>query len=225
MQKINSSRGIKLAMLGAALTMSAAAYAADGDGPRRGHDRSGHHAAHHHGHHGFHKAHPHAFHHHGKAMHGSRHADLRRAGLIVPGYGVVSRDFVQGMGLNENQQKLLEEARKAAQDLRNNRKDRIKEARKGQLERFASVDPEQALKQADERREKMLAERRQIDEKWIAVWKSLDDSQQARVADNLKQRAEKAQKRAEKFQERRQSREAAKAERAGSKAQPAHASS
>jgi len=224
MQKTTSSQSIKLAILGAALAASGAAFAADASGPQRFHERAGHHAAHH-GHHGAHKAHPHAFQHHGKGMHGDRHAQLRRAGLVVPGYGIVSRDFVDGMGLNDDQRKLLEEARKAAKDLREGAKDYIKEARKGGLERFASVDPEQALKQADERREKMRAERRKVDEKWVAVWKSLDAEQQARVTDNLKQRAEKAQKRAEKFQERKQSREAAKAERASAKAQPAQASS
>jgi len=215
MKKTIASAGIKLAILGTALAASGAAFAADPGGSQRQADRPGHHACHsgHHGFHGFQQGHPHLFHQRGKAMHG--HAHMRRAGLIVPGYGVVSRDFVEGMGLNESQLKLLEDARKASTDLRENHRDRMKAQRGERRERLGSaIDPEQALKQADERREQMRAERRQLDEKWVAVWKSLDSAQQARVAEHLKQRAEKAQaradKRAEKFQEHRQQREAAK---------------
>lgn len=218
MNKTISSQGIKLAVLGAALAMSGAAFA---DAPSRSHDRGGHphHGFHHHhGHHGFHKMH--GFEHGGKGMRGQRHGHMRRAGLIVPGYGVVSRDFVDGMGLNEDQLKLIEDARKAAKDLRENRKERVKEAREARSNLFKadSFDPAQALKQADEQRAKWQAERRQIDEKWIAVWGSLDAGQQARVVVYLKDRAEKAQKRAEALEERKQQREAARAERASGKA-------
>jgi len=219
MKKTISAQGIKLAILGAALAASGAAYAADPGSPQRVHDRAGHHAFHHHhGHPGFHKVH--GFHHGAKGMQGQRHGHMHRAGLVVPGYGVVSRDFVDGMALSDEQRKLIDEARKAGKDLRENRKERVKADREARRDRFKAdtLDPEQALKQAEERRSQLLAERRQIDEKWVAVWKSFDADQQARVADHLKQRAEKAQKRAEKFEERRKQRESAKAERAGAPA-------
>ncbi len=214
MNKTHTSQGIKLAVLGAALAMSGAVFA---DTPSRSHDRGGHHHGfhqHHHGHAACHQMH--GFGHGGKGMHGHRHGQMHRAGLIVPGYGVVSGDFVDGMGLNEDQLKLIEDARNAAKELRENRKERMKEAREARNDLFKadSFDPAQALKQADEQRAKWQAERRQIDEKWIAVWNALDAGQQARVAEHLKNRAEKAQKRAEAIQERKQQRESARAERA-----------
>jgi len=205
MKKTSSAHGIKLVILAAALAASGAAFASDAGPAARFHDRAGHHAFHHHhGHHGFHK--PHGFHHGAKGMHGQRHGQMHRAGLVVPGYGVVSQDFVDGMGLNDDQLKQVEEARKAARELRENRKERLKAAREARHERFQadSFDPVQALKQADERREQWQTERRRIDEKWIAVWNSLDANQQARVASHLKNRAEKAQKRAERRAEQRQ---------------------
>jgi hypothetical protein len=226
MKKTISSQGFKLAILGAALAVSGAALAVE-NAPQRAHERGSHHSAQHHGHHahgGFHHAHAHGFH-HGKDMRG--HARMARIGMIVPGYGFISRDFVDGMGLKEEQLKLIEDARKAGKDLRETRKERFKTERAARAERFdaKTLDPEQALKQADERRAKAAAERRQVEEKWIAVWKSLDANQQARVADHLKDRAEKAQKRAEKMQARKQQREAAKAEQREERAEPAPMSS
>lgn len=218
MKKSISAQGISLALLGAALAASGVAHAAGPDASERSHHRAGHHSFHHQGHHGFHKGH--GFHHGGKGMHHGQRHQMHRAGLIVPGYGVVSRDFVDGMGLNQDQLKLIEAARQAGKDLRENRREAIKAERTARLDLFKAdtVDPEQALKQAEERRAKAQAERRAIDEKWIAVWKSFDADQQARVAGHLKDRAEKAQKRAEKFEERRKQRESAKAERSESRA-------
>lgn len=215
MKKALFSTGFKLAILGAALSASAVAFAAPGAAAQPHAGRMGHHACHH-GHHDVHSGHPHAFMQHGKGMYKARHAEMRRVGLVVPGYGVVSRDFVDGMGLTDDQLKLIDDARKAAADLRKQHKERMVASRGDRLERFKnSIDPEQALKQAEERRAQRQAERGQIDAKWLAVWKSLDSAQQARVADHLKQRAEKAQQRAEKraarLEERRQKREEAKA--------------
>lgn len=157
-----------------------------------------------------------------KGEFGAHHRHMKQAGLVIPGYGVVSQDFVDGMGLNADQLKRVEDARSAGEAFRKNLREQFGKGRSAALERFASgsVDPETALKQADERRAAIQAERRKVDKKWIAVWKSLDANQQARVADHLKQRAEKAQKRAqerkeraEKRQERREQREDAKAGR------------
>lgn len=216
MQKKLSSRGIKLAILGAALAVSGAALAVESAGPQRFHDRAGHHAVHYAGH-GAHQGHD--ARHHGKRMHHHGHAHMQRAGLVVPGYGLVSRDFVDGMGLNQDQLKLIEDARKAAKDQRENRRELMKGERGAQLERYknGTLDPEQALKNRAEQRQKAQAERDAVDQKWVAVWKSLDAGQQERVATHLKQRAEKAAERAKKFEERKQQREAARAERADGK--------
>jgi len=141
---------------------------------------------------------------------------MQRAGLIVPGYGVVSRDFVDGMGLNEEQQKLLDEARTAAKELRENRREHTKAQREARFNLFKAdtLNPQQALKQREEYRDKLHAERREVEQKWLAVWNSLDAGQQARVADHLKQRAEKAQERIKRMEEHKAQRDAAKSERA-----------
>lgn len=211
MKKIISAQGIKLALLGAALVTSGAAFAADTNSTPRFHDR-GHHTFQHHGHHSHFKAH--GFYHAGKGMHHQRHAH-QRAGLIVPGYGVVSRDFVDGMGLNESQLKLIEEAREAARDLRDSRKERVKQAREARAELFKtdSLNPEQALKQSQERRAQWQSERAKIDEKWLAAWNALDAQQQQRIGAHLKDKAEKAQQRAERRAERKQQRQAQRGQR------------
>lgn len=217
MKKI-SSHGFKLAVIGAALAVSGAVVAADGISSKRTADRAGH--AHHagclQGHagsHSFHKSGHHGGFHHGMSKHG-RHAHMERAGLIVPGYGVVSRDFVDGMGLNDKQLALVEDARKAAKDFREGQRARMREGREGKLDRFSSaLDPEQALKQRAEKRAAFQQERDKIDQKWVAVWQSLDSTQQARIGEHLKQRAEKAQKRIEARKERREQREQARAQR------------
>lgn len=217
MNKNRSSRGFKLAIVAAALAASATVFAGDA-GPQRsfhGHPASQGEACPGHFHENAHRGH--------RGMqggHGHHHARMQDAGLIVPGYGVVSRDFVDGMGLNPDQLKRVEDARKAAKAWRDGVRERIKAERGARSERFSAgtaLDPEQALKQADERRAKAQAERRQVDEKWVAVWKSLDASQQARIAEHLKQRAEKAQTRAEQRAEARKPNDAAKVERGSGK--------
>jgi len=213
--KNNHHSAHKLAAIVAALAFSGAALAAaPGDAPRP--ERAGSHACHphgmSHGHggrhdygHGFHKGQ------HGKTQHREMHE--RQVGLIVPGYGVVSRDFVDGMGLDEAQQKLVQEAKDAARALRKEVREAVKKLRDSDVERFASLDLEKAIKDADERRRAANEARRKLDEKWLAVWNSLKPEQQARVADHLKQRAEAAAKRAQKFEERRKNRQENRAER------------
>lgn len=206
MKKTHPANGIKLGLLAAALAVSGAAFAADTNVSQHSHDRGQH--TFQHGHYGHSDAHD--YHSGGKGMHQQRH--MQRAGLVVPGYGVVSRDFVDGMGLNQEQLKLIEEARQAARDLREARKDRIKEARQARADRLEvdTLNPEQALKQADEMRAQRQAERRQVDEKWMVVWNSLDTDQQARVGAHLKDKAERAQKRAKQREEQRNQRENAR---------------
>ena len=210
MKKTFSTNGFKLAILGAALAISGAAVAGKGGPDVRSHDRAGHHACHHLSHQGGHHHGNHA----GKRMGHGHHAHWRHAGMVIPGYGSVSQDFVDGMGLNDEQLKLIEDARQAAKDFREKRKEQFKDLRQNRAERFSgTIDPQQALKQADEKHEKARVERREIQEKWIGVWNSLDAQQQERITAHLKQRAEKAQKRAERLKERKQQREEARESR------------
>lgn len=132
--------------------------------------------------------------HHKHMKHG--HAD---AGLWVPGYGPVSKRFVDTLGLTEQQNKAVEEARATQKQLRTERGDGMKAAFQEKREQVkqGKIDPREALKQADAKHEKMRAERRQIDEKWLAVWEALDKSQQDKVVAHMNERAEKLAKRME----------------------------
>lgn len=224
MKKILSSRGLKVALIGAAIAATGAAVAGEPGHQRFHQERGGHQACAPHGGPGFHHGHLPGAHYGVNRDHGVHDRHMKQAGLVIPGYGIVSQDFVDGMGLNADQLKLVEEARSAGEALRKNLREQFSGGKKNIAERFASgsIDPEKALKQADERRARIQAERSKVDEKWIAVWKSLDASQQARVTEHLKQRAERVQKRAEerkeraeKRQERREQRDGAKAPRQG----------
>lgn len=194
MKKIVSSRGFKLAALGAALAVSGAAIAVEAGAPQRTQEGAYRvvQDAGQYGHHRFHHAGPHASSQHGKGMYRHGHSRMDRAGLVVPGYGAVSQDFIDGMGLDETQLKRIEEARQAAKDLREKRREHMKAMRDAKVDRFkdGAFDPEQALKERIEQRENAVAERTEVDRKWLAAWQSLDAGQQARVADHLKQRAE-----------------------------------
>lgn len=224
MKEKTSSKGFKLALVATALAVSGAVFAAQSEAPQRFHDR-GHHGAHHYGHHGDHghfgnKGH-HGF---GHGSHDGRNGtyghrgDARAAGLIVPGYGVVSQDFIDGMGLSADQLKRVQEARDASEALRERHHANRKDMREARKERYNSpFNPEQAMKQADERREKRMAEHREVEEKWLAVWKSLEPGQQEKIATHMKDRAEKAEQRAQQREERRAKREANRSEAPSSK--------
>ncbi|WP_442597821.1 hypothetical protein ACSBPU_10245 [Parapusillimonas sp. JC17] len=138
-------------------------------------------------------------HHHKHMKHG--HAD---AGLWVPGYGPVSKRFVDTLSLTEQQSKVLDDARSAQKQLRADRGDGMKAAFKEKREQVkqGKIDPRAALKQADAKHEQLRAERRQIDEKWLAVWESLDQSQQDKVVAHMNERAEKLAKRMEERKDR-----------------------
>lgn len=129
--------------------------------------------------------------------HGHRH--MRDAAMWVPGYGPLNKEFVDTLALNEDQLKLLEEARAERTAGRGERREAMKLAHQARLEQLKSgkLDPEAALKQKEEGMKKMLGERRKVDEKWLAVWYKLDADQQQKVAAHFNERAEKFAKRAE----------------------------
>ncbi|MBB5214064.1 hypothetical protein [Parapusillimonas granuli] len=161
----------------------------------------------------------HRFHRDGR-HHGPRHMKHRHddAGLWVPGYGPVSQRFVDTLSLTEQQSKLLEEARAAQKQLRGERGDGMRAMFKEKREQVqqGKIDPREALKQADARHEQMRAERRQIDEKWLAVWESLDKTQQDKVVARMNERAEKLARRFEERQDRKARSEGKPAEKASS---------
>ncbi|NYT86130.1 hypothetical protein [Pollutimonas harenae] len=149
-------------------------------------------------------------HHHG---HGQRH--MRDAAIWVPGYGPLNKEFVDTLALTEDQLKLVNEAKAEQKAGRGERREAMKTAHQARFEQLKSgkIDPEAALKQKDERREKAMDERRKVDDKWLAVWDKLDDSQQQKVVAHFNERAEKFAKRVE---ERKQHKAQSQAEKASS---------
>ncbi|MGB6102632.1 MAG: hypothetical protein WBF88_02115 [Pusillimonas sp.] len=134
---------------------------------------------------------------------GKRH--MHDAAMWVPGYGPLNKAAVESLALNESQIKLVEEARAEQKAGRGERRDAMKSARAARTEQLKSgkLDPQGALKQRDEGFQKAQAERRKIDEKWLAVWSGLDANQQQKVAAHFNERAEKFAKHAEKRKEHR----------------------
>lgn len=152
-----------------------------------------------------------ARHHHHR--HGKRH--LHDAAMWVPGYGPLSKDVVESLSLTDSQVKLVDAAKAEQKANRGERREAMKSARAAKAEQFKSgvIDPQAALKQRDEAHQKVQAERRAVDQKWLAVWDALDDSQRQTVAAHFKERAEKFAQHAEK---RKQHRTADKAQKATS---------
>lgn len=184
----------KIATLTAAMALGSAAYAATGtpaatsaDAVQASASTSAEHAGKH--------MHKKGSHHH---RHGHRH--LRDAAMWVPGYGPLNKEFVDTLALNEDQLKLIEAAKAEQKAGRSERREAMKLAHQARLEQLKSgkLDPEAALKQKDEGMQKARDERRKADDKWLAVWDELDDSQQQKVAAHFNERAEKFAKRAEK---------------------------
>ena len=208
MQHQKPTRLFKLAAVSAAIALSGAAYAASNPAsvaettaptknsvqeqrsPDAQHGMRGHHR------------------HGGKHfMHGKHRADFA---MLVPGYGPLNKTFVDGLGLNEDQTKLLSDARQAQQEARKARREAFKAQHGKKLEQVKSgkIDPEAAMKAAQDGHEKLADSRADVQKKWLAVWDSLDAGQQAKVAVHLQERAEKFAQHVEKRKERRANRQA-----------------
>jgi hypothetical protein len=123
----------------------------------------------------------------------------RDVALWVPGYGALNREFVDTLALTAGQTKLIEEAKADQKAQRDERRAAMKQARDARMEqaKTGKIDPRATLKQAEEAQQKAQAKRHEINEKWLAVWDALDSTQQAKVATQLNERAEKFAKRAE----------------------------
>ncbi|HWL28804.1 MAG TPA: hypothetical protein VNQ97_07830 [Burkholderiaceae bacterium] len=124
---------------------------------------------------------------------------VRNAAMWVPGYGPLTREFVDSLALTDSQAKLVEEAKADQKAQREERRTAMKHARVARLEQVKTgkIDPRATLKQVDEAQQKAQAKRREMNDNWLAVWDALDSAQQAKVATHLNERAEKLAKRVE----------------------------
>lgn len=202
MQKTNTALILKLAALAAAVSVQGVAMAQTASTPATvtapaveqsssatpDVKRNGHHHKHHQrmGHHG-------------------GHHQLHRAAMLVPGYGPLGEKSVEALKLNDDQNKLLQEARDAQKAEREQRFQAMKEKRDARLEtiKAGKLDPRAALKDSDKAREEASERHEEIAEKWLALWDSLDDGQQKLVAEQFAQRAEKRAERMKQHAERR----------------------
>ena len=191
MQRTLSSVSLKLAAVTAALALCGTAYAATGDSSSATaqaaataapEQASGQH-------------HKHGRHH--KSMHGHH---MRDAALVVPGYGPLRAKFVESLALTDTQSKLVKEAQAEQKETRSARRDAMKAGKSERMEQLKSgkLDPKAALKQAENAHDQVREERSKLNEKWLAVWDALDETQQNKIAVHLNERAEKFAKRAEK---------------------------
>lgn len=133
-------------------------------------------------------------------MHKKGHQHHRSAALWVPGYGPFDAAFVDSLSLKPEQTKLLQDAQASQKSMREAAREDMKAhrgERKTQLNE-GKLDPHAALKQSQEARQKAQAARDTTNQKWLAVWDSLDDAQKQKVATELKTRSEKFAQRMEK---------------------------
>lgn len=126
----------------------------------------------------------------------------REAAMWVPGYGPLGEKAVQSLALTDSQTKLLDEAKASQKELRKDRRETMKSARAEQLKQLdaGTMDPRAALKASDASRQAAEQAHQKSNEKWLAVWDSLDQTQQKKVAEvfseHAKKRAERASKHA-----------------------------
>jgi hypothetical protein len=148
------------------------------------------------------------------------HHHVRDTALWVPGFGPLKSSVVESLALNDNQKQLLDQARAEQKSLREGRRGAMKDMRTARAEQLKSgkIDPHAAVKAVEDARQSALASRRNIDEKWLAVWDSLDAGQQQKVVASLNDRAEK-------FAQKSEQRKARHAEKAAKGAAPAKAAS
>ncbi|HEY9460920.1 MAG TPA: hypothetical protein VIR04_08975 [Paralcaligenes sp.] len=130
-----------------------------------------------------------------KAMRGHH----QRGAMWVPGYGPLDAAFVQSLALNDTQNALLKDAQTTQKSLRQTRHEAMRDVRKARLEQLKSgkIDPHAAIKETSDRGQAMVNARREINQKWLAVWDSLDATQQQKIASFLDKRAERRAARAQ----------------------------
>lgn len=124
-----------------------------------------------------------------KRMRHHRHS----VAMLIPGYGPVDDKLVQSLALNETQTRLLNDARTTQKELRQARRETARAAKKSQAEQLkaGAIDPRAAFGKSREAHQKAFDERQKVGEKWLAVWDSLNASQQQKVVAHFNDRAEK----------------------------------
>ena len=131
-------------------------------------------------------------HKHDGKYHGKRHDQRHeaRAALVVPGYGGVSKEFIDTLALTDSQKALLEQAQQARQSLWKGQKAQMKsqrDARKAELS-SGKIDPRAAIEARQARRAAMMQTQSDMTTKWLAVWDALDDTQRGKLAEHLAER-------------------------------------
>lgn len=165
-----------------------AVVAGSSQGTGAGHPAlQGHHSRHHHGH-----------------RHHSQHHQHRQAAMWVPGYGPLSKHAVESLSLTDSQRQRLNEAQAARLARHKTRGESMRANRAAQASQLQAgqIDPHAALQKAAEAHSKMVDNRRELNQKWLAVWDSLDSAQQEKIAMHFSQRAKKMAAKWEKHQQR-----------------------
>lgn len=166
-----------IAAVAASFAMQGAALAAPaGEAPAQGPAMSAQHQAAP----GMHRQHGHMRHH------------APRAALWVPGYGPVGHSLLKSLKLTDAQNKLVADAQAAQKSAMKERFELMKKERKGYMDglKAGKLDPRAAVQQQDAAMQKGLAERQDVTKKWLAVWDSLDGTQQNQIVAYLKGRAD-----------------------------------
>lgn len=122
-----------------------------------------------------------------------QHRHHRDIAMWVPGYGPVNTALMQSLALSDGQTQALKDAQAAQKELRSDRRASMKAAKTARLAGLESgkLDPKAAFDQAEKLQQQSADQRRQVGQKWMAVWNSLDQTQQQKVSAYFKDRAQK----------------------------------
>ena len=134
-------------------------------------------------------------HHHHKD-HGGHHRGHfagMRDGLWIPGVGPVSRAQVESLKLDDKQQPMFQQAQEAQRDCVKSMRDSAKVQRDmldAQL-KAGKLDPHALAAHEDQARDQSQAAAKQVRQKWLAVWDSLNDAQRKQVTELVQARQAK----------------------------------
>lgn len=133
-------------------------------------------------------------HHQGQRRQG--HHDMHAA-LVVPAYGGVSQQFLDGLSLTEAQKVLLAQAQQASQSMWSEHRAEMqtqRDARKTQLAQ-GKIDPRAQLEARQAQHAKMLQAQADMNARWLAVWDALDNAQREKIASYLAGRSDSTSRR------------------------------
>lgn len=131
---------------------------------------------------------------------GRHHAGKQhRDAAWIPGLGPLPKPVLDGLALNDAQQKQLTEARDAQRTLHQAMREDRKAGRAtldAQL-KDGKLDPRALIQARESQRDKFRGQADGVQKQWLALWDSLDATQQGKVAEFVKQRhAEHGKRRA-----------------------------